>query len=249
MTEIESPVYLNTTQTCPHNSVIRCSDCRLAGLCLPEGLSPSQMEMINQLIDTRPVLDKGEYLYRLQQPFSAIYAVRSGCVKTVTLSPSGEENITGFYLPGDIIGLDGISGKKYNNSALAIETSSLCQISFDRIESLGNQLPDMMRHVVNIISREIVTDQHHMAVLSRNKAEEKLAAFLVSLSSRYQRQNLSSQEWIFPMSRGDIANYLGLTNESVSRAFKRLQDQNIIHINKRQITINHYDQLVAATSI
>ncbi|MFT5420245.1 MAG: CRP/FNR family transcriptional regulator [Candidatus Endobugula sp.] len=240
---------MTTDTACPHNKVITCNDCRLSSLCLPLGFTQSELSEIDNIITQRPLLQKGDYLYRTHATFECIYVVRSGCIKTVMTTKLGEEKITGFYLPGDIVGIEGIGEDIYNNSAIALDTCSVCKIPFDHMESLAVKMPDLQRHIFKIMGREIVSDQHAMMILNKNKAEARIAGFLLSLSSRFQRQKLSSTQWALPMSRGDLGNYLGLTIESVSRVFTRLRKQGVIQINKREVIISNLAQLQILASI
>ncbi len=241
--------HMSTESACPHNPTISCNDCRLSSLCLPLGFTRSELTEIDEMIKQRPLLQKGDVLYRTSDLFEHIYVIRSGCIKTAILTPQGEEKITGFYLPGDIIGMDGIDNEHYSNSATALDTTSVCKIPFDQIEVLATQLPSLQRHMFTIMSREIVSDQQTMLILNKNKAEARICAFLISLSNRFQRQNLSATRWTLPMSRGDLANYLGLTIESVSRVFTKLRNLQVISIDKRDITINNIDHLQAAANM
>jgi CRP/FNR family transcriptional regulator len=194
---------------------------------------------VDDIIQHRPLLQKQDYLYRAGDGFECLYVVRSGCVKTVMNSESGEEKITGFYLPGDIVGIDGISEQAYHSSAIALNTSSICKVPFEQIELLASSVPDLQRHMFTIMSREVVTDQQAMVIMNKKKADARIAAFLLSLSSRFQRQKLSPFHWGLPMSRGELGNYLGLTIETVSRVLTKLNKKDIISVDKREISINN----------
>lgn len=222
---------------CSHNTNISCSDCRLSSVCLPLGLTPAQMTQVDDLIQHRPLLQKQAYLYRAGDPFEYLHVIRSGCVKTVMGTASGEEKITGFYLAGDIVGIEGISEQRYHSSALALDTTSVCKIPFTQIESLATQVSDLQHHMFSIMSKEIVTDQHAMMIMNKKKADARIAAFLLSLSGRFQRQHISPFEWVLPMSRGELGNYLGLTIETVSRVLTKLQQDKVISIDKRALKI------------
>jgi len=228
---------------CSHSVNISCGDCRLSSICLPLGLTPAQMTQVDDLITHRPLLQKQSYLYHANDAFQCLYVVRAGCVKTVMTSESGEERITGFYLPGDIVGIEGISDQRHHGAAITLDTTSVCKIPFDQIESLAAQVSDLQRHMFSIMSREVVTDQHAMMIMNKKKADARVAAFLLSLSGRFQRQNFSPTRWSLPMSRGDIGNYLGLTIETVSRVFTKLQKNEVISINKRELQIEQADHL------
>lgn len=246
---LPSGVIMSQDPSCPHNKHISCNDCRLSSLCLPLGLTPSELAKVDDIIQQRPLLQKNEYLYHAHHPFDCIYVVRSGCIKTVINSESGEEKITGFYLPGDIIGVDGISDNKYHSSAIALDTTSLCKIPFEKIEMLASQVADLQRHIFTIMSREIVIDQQAMMIMNKKKADARIAAFLLSLSSRFQRQKLSPFHWSLPMSRGELGNYLGLTIETVSRVLTKLHQKEVITINKRDLIIQQIVELQTLADI
>jgi CRP/FNR family transcriptional regulator len=223
---------------CSHNINISCNNSRLASVCLPSGLTPSELVQVDEMIQHRPLLQKQDYLYRAGDAFACLYVVRSGCVKTVMNSESAEEKITGFYLPGDIVGIDGISEQTYHSSAIALNTSSICKIPFEQIELLASSVPDLQRHMFAIMSREVIADQQTIVIMNRKKADTRIAAFLLSLSSRFQRQKLSPFHWGLPMSRGELGNYLGLTIETVSRVLTKLHKKEIISVDKREIVLN-----------
>lgn len=240
---------MTSNHTCPHKKNATCDDCRLSSLCLPLGFSRAELKEVDNIILQRPLLQKNDFLYRANDVFEHIYVVRSGCIKTVFLTEQGENNITGFYFPGDVLGMDGIAENSYQNSAIAIDTASVCKIPFNQIETLATQLPHLQRHMFAIMSKEISSDQQAMLILNKNKADARIAAFLLSLSVRFERQRLSSSQWTLPMSRGDLANFLGLTIESASRVFTRLSNQGILTCNKREIIINDFERLETTASV
>lgn len=223
--------------SCENEKHINCNNCRLSNLCLPLNLELSQLDQVNALVERNKTLHKGEYLYRAGDVFSAIFAVRSGCIKTVHLSEDGEEQITGFYLPGEILGIDGLHEDKYNNSAIALETSAACQLPFNKLENLSQSIPSLQRHYFQIMSREIISEQKLIALLSKGSAEQRITSLLLSISSRNQRRQLSATEFMLPMSRTDMGNYLGLTVETVSRVFSRLQKDALIKSERRMVQI------------
>ncbi len=233
----------NTTAQCPHNKRVSCSNCRLSSLCLPISLELNELDQIDEVILRNQPLHKGDYLYRIGDPFTSVYAVRAGCVKSVHNSEEGEEQITGFYLPGEILGMDGLTDDYHANFAIALETSSICEIPFQKLEILSHKIPSLQRHFFQLMSREITKDQKLISLLSKGSAEQRIAALLLSLSARHQKRQLSGTEFNLPMSRTDIGNYLGLTIETVSRVFGRLQKENIISTDRRLVTLLNIDQL------
>lgn len=225
------------TLVCEHDKKISCGNCRLNTICLPISVHINDIDRLNEIVQRSKPLQKGNYLYRANDPFHAVYAVRSGAVKATTLSDSGNEQITGFYLPGEVVGMDGIAQDRYTNSVIALETSSICEIPFHSMEELSLQVPTLQRHFFQLMSREITQDQQMIALLSRSNADTRIAAFLLSISTRHSRRNLSATRFNLPMSRTDIGNFLGLTIETVSRVFTRLQKQGVIAAERKAITI------------
>lgn len=222
---------------CPHNSAISCGDCRLSSICLPISVHIDDIDKIDNIVKRGRPLQKGDYLFRAGEAFSSVYAVRSGSIKSLTLSDGGEEQITGFFLPGEVMGLDGIGHSKHTNSAIALETSAVCEIPFGQLTELSLQLPSLQNHFFQLMSREITHEQQLVTLLSKNTAEERVASLLLSISSRHQRRHLSGTRFRLPMSRADIGSFLGLTVETVSRVFSRLQKLNIIEVDKKEINV------------
>lgn len=233
---------------CAHDKKVSCGNCRLNTICLPISLHIDDIDRLNHIIQRGKPLQKGDYLYRANDPFDSVYAIRSGAVKAMTLSDSGEEQVTGFYLPGEVVGMDGIADSRYTNSVVALETASVCEIPFNRMEELSLQIPNLQRHFFQLMSREITQDQQIITLLSKSSAEERVAALLLSISSRNSRRQLSANAFRLPMSRTDIGNYLGLTIETVSRIFTRLQKQDVIVVDKKEILIKNMDQLRSITN-
>lgn len=237
-----------TQNNCRHDSQASCGTCRLNTLCLPLSLHLNDVEQLSRIVQRGRPLQKGEALYRAQEPFTSLFAIRSGSVKASTLNEQGEEQVTGFYLPGELVGLDGIAGNRYTNTVLALETASVCEIPFDQVEELSLKIPSLQRNVFQLLSREITQDQQLISLLSKSSAEERVATLLLSLSNRHQRRQLSPQRYNLPMSRTDIGNFLGLTIETVSRVFGRLQQQGVISVNRKEVTIQSMEQLRAVAS-
>ena len=191
---------------------------------------------------SRPI-HAGEHIYRTGDGFTSIFAVRSGSIKTYLLDDDGVEQVTGFYLPGEILGFDGIGNNTHGCNVVSMETSTVCEIPFERIEELSLQIPVLQRHFFQLMSQQIESDHQMMMTLSKKNAEGRVATLLVSLSNRFSRRNLSAKSLRLPMSRMDIGNFLGLTIETVSRTFSRLQKEGIINVDGREIHINDNEKL------
>ena len=223
---------------CPHDFQVSCGNCRLNTLCLPIALDMEDLVQLEDIVTRGRPLRKGEYLYRANEKFRSVYAVRAGSIKAFSTTDSGEEQVTGFYFPGEIFGMDGISLSKHVSSAKALETSAICEIPFDRLQDLSVKIPSLQRHFFQLMSQEIAQDQQLITLLSKNTAEERIAAFMLSISSRHRRQKLSPTSFRLSMSRSDIGNYLGLTVETVSRVFTRFQKQDLLTADSKEIHIN-----------
>lgn len=233
---------------CPHNVNISCASCRLNELCLPIALNKSEIHQLDEIVERNRPYKKGDHLYRQSDEFKSVYAVRSGSFKSYVLSDNGQGRVTGFYLPGEIIGMDGIASKHYANSTAALEHSSICEIPFSQLERLSHELPNMQHHFFAIMGNEIAKDQQIHTLLSSYTAEERTASFLLGLSSRYSRVSLSPTRFLLPMTRSDIGEYLGLTVETVSRIFTALQRKGLIDVNNREVELLDIEALRAIIS-
>lgn len=203
------------------------------------------IDRVNEIIQRGRPLQKGDYLYRSGDPFQSVFAVRSGTIKAINITNDGQEQVTGFYLPGEIVGLDGLAEDNHTNSAIALETAAVCEIPFSNLEELSLKIPTLQRHFFQLMSREITSDQKLITMLSKNSADERVAALLLSISTRNHRRHLSATDFRLPMSRSDIGNYLGLTIETVSRVLSRFQKNDLLSVDKKDITILDMDGLRA----
>jgi CRP/FNR family transcriptional regulator len=228
---------------CHTNGLVNCGDCRLGPLCLPIALNTEEVNQLDEIVKRGRPLTKGESLYRQGDAFHAIYAVRSGSFKTFSTSDDGVEQVTAFYLPGEIIGMDGISSLKHCSSAVTLETSSVCEIPFGSLGELSRQLPSLQQRFFQIMGKEITKDQQMLTLLGKNSAEGRVAALLLSISSRNHHRHLSALRFRLSMSRAEIGNYMGLTVETVSRVFGRLQKQEIIGVDNREVEILDMEKL------
>ncbi len=222
---------------CPHNTNVSCASCRLNELCLPVALNKSEIHQLDEIIKRNRPLKKGDHLYRQNDEFKSVYTVRSGSFKSYVLGKSGKGRVTGFFLPGEIIGMDGIASKKYANSTIALEHSSICEIPFSQLERLSLQLPNLQHHFFAIMGNEIAKDQQIHTLLSSYTAEERITSFLLGLSSRNALVSLSPTRFRLPMTRTDMGEYLGLTVETTSRIFTALQRKGLIRVNNREVEL------------
>lgn len=226
---------------------VACANCSLYELCLPLGVKDEDLDELENIIARRK-LPKGHYLFRQNQDFSSIYALRTGSLKTFTLNSDGSEQITGFHLPGELVGLDAISSSRHPSNARALESVSYCELPFDQLEALSSKMPSLQRQLLRIMSNEIREDTGLAILLGNSSAEERLASLLLSLSQRFQHRGYSSEQFNLSMSRTDIGNYLGLAVETISRLFTRMQDSGILEVNGKLINILDMDGLKALTN-
>lgn len=224
-----------------------CHDCSLRTLCLPLGLSDADMHALETTVNSRRKLKKGELLYRVGDPFRALYAIRSGSTKTCEIAADGSVQITGFHLPGELLGIDAICDERHPCEVVALENSEICELSFDRLGALAREIPELQRQLFRIMSREVQDEEAQLLMLGRMKAEERLAAFLLNFSRRYQRLGLNVTELRLPMSRQDLGDYLGLALETVSRLFSRFQDEGLITVHGRFVNLIDPVRLKAVT--
>jgi CRP/FNR family transcriptional regulator len=214
---------------------VACSGCNLRELCLPVGMSPDQLERLDSLVGTRRQVGRGDALFRIGEPFGALFAVRTGFFKTCVTSEEGRDQVTGFQMAGELLGLDGIGSDRHTCDAVALEDSQVCVIPFNMLEDLSREFSDLQRQFHRIMSREIVREHGVMLLLGSMRAEERLAAFLLNLTKRLQARGYSANSLVLRMTREEIGSYLGLKLETVSRTFSKFQDDDILEVKQRQI--------------
>ncbi|CAI8953539.1 MULTISPECIES: fumarate/nitrate reduction transcriptional regulator Fnr [unclassified Pseudomonas] len=220
-----------------HAEPLHCQSCKLAALCLPLALNSQDISALNEIIKRERPLRKGDYLFHQGDPFTSIYAIRSGTLKTSSLTSNGEEHIIGFHLPGELIGFSAMDLNAYTSTAQAQETTTVCEIPFDQLENLLEKIPKLRRQLIHIMSREIRDDQNMMRLLAKKNAQERLAAFLINLSVRFHANGYSAHQFRLSMTRQEIANYLGIATETTCRTFTFLQQQGLIQAQGKYIKI------------
>lgn len=220
-----------------------CADCQLQDLCLPIGISRTDVERLDQIVSRKRPLQRGAALFNQGDQFGALYAIRSGSIKSFTVSDDGREQINAFHLPGEILGLDAISDSSHPSSAMALETTSVCELPFERLHALAHEIKGLQHQLLRVMSRELNADERFMRILASRNAEERLAGFLLNLAARHGMRGYSSTEFNLSMSRHDIANYLGLAVETVSRLFTRFQQDGLIEAHRKAVKILQRDAL------
>lgn len=222
---------------------VACEECSLRELCLPLGLDEADLTSLGTIIKRTRKLKKGEFLYRVGDPLTSLYAVSTGSVKTCELSANGQIQITGFHLAGELVGVDGISSERHHCDAVALEPTELCELPFSELEEMAHQVPSLQHQMFKLLSREIVQDGELLLMVGKMNAEERLATCLLSFSQRYSRLGLSGTQFRLSMSRQDLGDYLGLALETVSRLFSRFQEEGLLHIEGRSVDITNIQGL------
>jgi CRP/FNR family transcriptional regulator len=216
---------------------VACSSCNLRELCLPMGLNGAEMDKLDQLISTRRRVKRGGALFNTGDRFTSLYAVRSGFFKTRVTTADGRDQVTGFQMTGEIIGMDGIVNDQHPCDAIALEDAEVCVLPFDKLEQLSREFSTLQHHVHKIMSREIVRDHGVMLLLGSMRAEERLAAFLLNLVQRLHARGFSQSELVLRMTREEIGSYLGMKLETVSRTFSKFVEEGVIEVKQRYVHI------------
>jgi len=224
-------------------SHIHCQSCSISELCLPFSLSTQELDTLDNIIDRKRPIRKSEKIFSGGEQLNSLYAIRSGTFKTYTIDTNGEEQITGFHLPGDLLGFDAIASTEHQSFAQALETSMVCEIPYNTLDQLSDSMPALKRQVLRLMSSEILSDQNMLSLLNRKNAEQRLATFIVTLSVRFKERGLSATEFRLTMTRGDIGNYIGLTVETISRLLNRFYKEGLIGVSGKLITILDLDKL------
>ena len=217
-------------------------------LCLPMGLDMADMDRLDQIIGRRRKVVRGATLFRIGDPFVNLYAIRLGHFKTYQINRGGEEQVTGFQMGGELLGMDAISTDRHHCNALALEDSEVCEIPFPNLQQLLADMPTLLRHFHRMMSQEITREQGVMLLLGNMQATQRFAAFIVNLASRYEARGYSATKFQLRMSREEIGNYLGLTIESISRLLSKFKKEGLLRVNNREIELLNPAKLKAITA-
>ncbi len=224
---------------------VACKNCTLSTLCLPMGLEPEDVERLDNIVRRSRPLHRGDHLFRNGDRFTSLFVVKTGTVKTYTPNDEGGEQVLGFHLAGEVIGLDAIELEEHTCAAKVLETSAICEIPFSRLEELTTAIPSLQHQMYRLLSKEIHQDTEMLLLLGKKNAEERLATFLLNLSQRLRKRGLSATDFHLSMSRHEIGNYLGLAVETVSRLFTRFQDDGLLEVERKHVRLTDLDALSA----
>jgi len=227
----------------PEHIKVACSNCNLRELCMPVDLQPQEMDRLDELVATRRKVKRKELLFHNGEKFTSLFAIRTGVFKTRVTTEDGRDQVTGFQMAGEIIGLDGIVNGQHSCDAVALEDAEVCVMPYERLEELSREVTALQRHVHQVMSREIVREHGVMLLLGSMRAEERLAAFLMNLVKRLHARGFSATELILRMTREEIGSYLGLKLETVSRTLSKFVEEGVVEVNQRHVRITNADAL------
>ena len=210
---------------------------------MPLGLNVEELTRIDELVAARRPVKRGTALFHSGEKFSSLYAIRTGFFKTCVTTEDGRDQVTGFQMAGEVIGLDGIVNDQHTCNAIALEDAEVCVMPFDRIEEISREVNALQHHVHKIMSREIVREHGVMLLLGSMRAEERLAAFLLNLVQRLEARGFSKSELVLRMTREEIGSCLGMKLETVSRTFSKFAEEGLIEVRQRNICILDADAL------
>jgi CRP/FNR family transcriptional regulator len=214
-----------------------CAQCSLQVLCLPASIGIEGVERLDNIVLNRRPLQRGETLFHAGQPLGSLYVAREGAFKTLAMDGDGNQQVVGFHLPGELLGLDALGGGKHICDAQALTHANVCEVPLSQLEHIAEQVPGLQHQLLRIIGQSMNRDQGHIEMLGRRNAHERMAIFLHQISARYQALGRSGERFLLPMSREDIASYLGLVIETVSRTLGKMQEEGLIAVNGREITV------------
>ena len=220
-----------------HASPVACANCMQRTHCLPSKFNAQELGAVDEAVEVRKTIKRGMSLFRNGEPFVALYAVRTGFFKTIVTSSDGRDQVTGFHMAGEILGLDGFMSDQHHCEAIALEDAEICMISPAQLEADQAVARQFQKHVYHLMSSEIVREQSIMLLLGHMRAEERVAAFLNNLVKRLHARGYSRSELVLRMTRDEIGSYLGLKLETVSRVFSKLCSEGVLDVNVRKVRI------------
>lgn len=246
---MEPPISLAPEGGTVAGAGVRCSECGLRAICLPHGLDGRAREVFEQCIRRRRPLRRREMLYVASRPAHSLYAIRCGSIKTYATNPEGEEFVHGFHLPGEVLGLESLAGDRHDHFAVALEPTLYCEIPAAALADLLPRMLPLQRQLMRVISRQLTENRRQSLIHSRREARVRLATFLLELSQRRAKRKLSPTCFRLSMDRRDIANYLGVTIETVSRGFSRFQREGLLESRGKQINMLRPGSLAAVCGV
>ncbi|VAW49796.1 transcriptional regulator, Crp/Fnr family [hydrothermal vent metagenome] len=223
-----------------------CRNCGLQKVCFPTGLVKSDIDRLDQIVERKSPLKKGQFLFQAGDRFTSLFAIRAGVIKLYSYSDSGDEVIHGFYLPGDVLGVDALASKKHCMSAIAIDSVSVCALPFEQLTDLSLQIPSLNQQIMMVMSKEVNEGRSHSEMLIKRNADQRVAQFIWSMVERYRMRGYVYDEFRLSILHRDVAVHLGLTPETVSRILAKLHLENIVTWKKKEVTVHNEGALKIA---
>lgn len=221
-----------------------CQSCGLQRVCFPTGLIKNDIERLDKIVDRKTPLKKNQHLYQIGDKFSSLFAIRAGVIKLYSFSDSGEEVIHGFYLPGDVLGVDALASKVHMLNAIAVDTVSVCALPFDQLSDLSLKVPVLNQQIMHVMSKEVNEGRVHSEMLIKRNADQRVAQFIWNMAERYRQRGYVYDEFRLNVLHRDVAVYLGLTPETVSRILAKFHADNIVTWKKKEVHI-HNERLLS----
>lgn len=216
-----------------------CQHCSTSGIFF----SQNDKSIATPKVRAHKVYHKTDSLFCAGQTFDAIYILRSGSAKSSVLANSGHEQISRFHYPGDLIGLDGFDNGSHAQSIKFLETSSVCRISLGELDKSMANSASIRYKILQSMSHALNDEGKFLLRLNNMNTSQRLSSFLSDLSSRFENRGLSGNVFDLSMTRVDIANYLGMAIETVSRLLTQLQNEQVIKVEKRHVRIMNFEKL------
>ncbi|MEH6446078.1 MAG: fumarate/nitrate reduction transcriptional regulator Fnr [Oceanospirillaceae bacterium] len=226
-----------------------CYHCNINSLCIAATLGSSDISKLDDIVTQHKPLSKGDMLYSRGDRFQSVFIIKTGSIKTYIVDSSNIKKITGFYFPGDLIGLNAISANIYYDYAEVLETSTICQAPFEQLDKLSVYLPQLRRKILQLMSKSIFDEQQMLQLLAQKNADQRIATFLLYVSNHFKTRGFSGSRFRLSMSRYEIGSYLGLTTETVSRTLSRLQKSNYLVAEKKEIGILNFAALLTLSGV
>ena len=232
-----------------HDLKVRCENCSLKDLCLPRSLDIKELEKLDRIVITEKISNKNIKIFNQGDSSGSIFAVKSGSIKTFTTARNGDEQILGFHLPGELIGLDGLDNMIHSCSAATLEPTSVCELPIKDLNILCVKMPGLQRQLLNLISNVISGDHEMLLMMAKCSAKQKFARFIISLTTRYKKRDIAPNQYKLVMTRADIGNYLGVSKETISRLIKLFNDNNILSVKNNFVNVKNEEKLYEIANI
>lgn len=228
---------------------VNCNNCGLQKICFPTGLNKNEVDRLDTIVERKLPLKKNQHLFESGDRFKSLYAIRAGVIKLYSFSDSGEEVIHGFYLPGDVLGIDAVATKTHQMNAVALDTTSICNLPYKDLTQLSGEIPFLNQQVLTVMSKEVNDGRLHSELLTKRNADQRVALFIWNMAERFRSRGYSNSEFRLSILHRDVAIYLGLTPETVSRILARFNTDGIATWKKKEVVVLDFDQLTEVAGV